>query len=211
MHLLYTVPLIRNQLSVSQCLTQIQMQYQYFCAFTNNLKSKPRHLPIMAGPNLVTALRGFKIRTSTLDKFVIAHGKPDGTKCGTIPPLYKYDDEGNATDEISEVLRARTEAFAGKSSSLTTVLLVMPSVEGHDHSSWAYVAYSYAHIYAQRHITPQDPSEQMPQGFEDLRQDVLGYSSSPEEHDEGLMGLFVVLTEGRVGSIPPELLERDQV
>lgn len=165
----------------------------------------------MAGPNLVTALRGFKIRTSTLDKFLIAHGKPHGTNSGTIPPIYKYDDNGNATDEISEVLRAQIEAVAGKSSSPATVLLVMPSVEGHDPSSWAYVAYSYAQVYAQRHITPQDPSEQMPQGFEELRQDVLKYSSSSEENDEGLVGLFVVITEARTGPTPSELLERDQV
>lgn len=165
----------------------------------------------MPGPNLVTALRGFKIRTSTLDKFLIAHGKYHGIKSGSIPPIYKYDDNGNATDEISEVLRAQIEAGAGKSTSLATVLLVMPSVEGHDHSSWAYIAYSYVQVYAQRHINPQDNSEQMPQGFEELRQNVLRHSSSSEESDEGLMGLFVVVTEGRVGSVPPELLERDQV
>ncbi|KAH8779759.1 hypothetical protein F5883DRAFT_689331 [Diaporthe sp. PMI_573] len=150
----------------------------------------------MAGPDLVTALRGFKIRTATLDKFLIAHGKPLGTNSGNIPPFYDYDDNGNTTDEISAVLRA--------SSGLATVLLVMPFVEGHDPSSWAYVAYSYAHIYAQRHITPQDPSEQMPQGFQELRQDVLKYSSSSED-DKGLMGLFVVITEARPGLTLPEL------
>ncbi|CAN8099968.1 unnamed protein product [Discula destructiva] len=156
----------------------------------------------MAGSNLVTALRGFKIRTSTLDKFLVAHGKPHGTNSGTIPPIYKYDDNGNATDEISEVLRAQIEAVAGKSSSLATVLLVMPS-------SRAYVAYSYAQIYAQRHINPQGHSEQMPQGFEELRQDVLKYNTNSEDNDEGLMGL-VVITECRAGPTPTELLERDQ-
>lgn len=60
----------------------------------------------MPGPNLITALRGFKVRLSTLDNFLVAHGKPHGTNTGTIPPIYKYDDEGNATDEVSELLRA---------------------------------------------------------------------------------------------------------
>lgn len=156
----------------------------------------------MAGPDLVTALRGFKIRTATLDKFLIAHGKPLGTDTAYIPPAYDYDDNGNATDEISEVLRS----FSG----IASVLLVMPSIEGHDRSSWAYVACSYAHIYAQRNITPEDPAEQIPQGFEELRRDVLKYSSSSDE-DEGLMGLFVVLTEERAGPTPPELRERWKV
>ncbi|KAG8159399.1 hypothetical protein KVR01_011060 [Diaporthe batatas] len=155
----------------------------------------------MAGPDLVTALRGFKIRTTTLNKFLIAYGKPLGIDSAYIPPAYDYDDNGNATDEISEVLRAN--------SGLASVLLVMPSVEGHSRSSWAYVAYSYAHIYAQRNITPQDPAEQIPQGFEELRQDVLKHSSSLEE-GEGLMGLFVVLTEDRPGPTPRELQERNR-
>lgn len=156
----------------------------------------------MVGSNLVTALRGFKIRTATLDKYLIDRGKPAGTNSATIPPYYDYDTNGNATDEISEVLRA--------SSSISSVLFVMPSVEGHDRSSWAYVTYSCAHIYAQRHITPQDPDEQVPPGFEELRQDVLKYSSRSEE-DEGLMGLFVVITEARPGPTPSELRERGQV
>ncbi|POS75144.1 hypothetical protein DHEL01_v206459 [Diaporthe helianthi] len=153
----------------------------------------------MGGQNLVTALRGFKIRTATLDKYLIDRDKPAGTNSATIPPYYIYDANGNATDEISEVLRA--------SSSIASVLLVMPSVEGHDRSSWAYVAYSCTHIYAQRHITPQDPTEKVPKGFEELRQDVLKHSSSLEE-DEGLMGLFIVITEARPGPTPPELRER---
>lgn len=165
----------------------------------------------MAGPNLVTAHRGFKIHTSTLDKFLIAHGKPKGTDSGAVPPNYTYDDNGNASDEISEILCGQMQAITGKCSSLTTVLLLMPSVEGHSRSSWAYVAYSYAHIYAQRHITPQDPLDQMPQGFEELRQDVLSYSSNSKEDGEGLMGLFVIITEGRAGPVPPELLERRRV
>ncbi|KAG8165338.1 hypothetical protein KVR01_005613 [Diaporthe batatas] len=72
-----------------------------------------------------------------------------------------------------------------------------------------YVAYSCAHIYAQRHVTPQGPDEKVPQGFKELRQGVLNYSSS-SEGDEGLMGLFIVITEARPGPTPPELQERWQ-
>lgn len=164
----------------------------------------------MPGPNLITALRGFKVRISTLDKFLVAHGKPHGTNTGATPPIYEYDDNGNATEEISELLRAQVKA-AGNSdgSGLNTILLVIPSVEGHDCSYWAYVAYSYVQIYAHRHITSQDPPEKIPQGFEELRQNVLKYSL--DYKDEGLVGLFIVFTEGRPGRTPPEILKRDQV
>lgn len=167
----------------------------------------------MPGPNLITALRGFKVRLSTLDNFLVAHGKPHGTNTGTIPPIYKYDDEGNATDEVSELLRAQAKGAASNSDadSLKRILLVIPSVEGHDYSPWAYIAYSYAQVYAHRHVTPQDPSEQIPQGFEELRQDILNYSSSPDYEHEGLIGLFIVITEGRVGQTPSELRQRYQV
>jgi hypothetical protein len=86
----------------------------------------------------------------------------------------------------------------------------MPSVEGHNRS-WVYIAYSYAQVYAHRQITPQDPPEQIPQGFEELRQDILKYSASPDDENDGLLGLFIVFTECRPGLTPPELLERYQV
>jgi hypothetical protein len=81
----------------------------------------------MAGPDLVTTLRGFKIRTATLDKFLIAYSKPLETNSGNIPPFYDYNNNRNATNKISAVLHA--------SSSLATILLVMPSIKGHDPSS----------------------------------------------------------------------------
>lgn len=86
-----------------------------------------------------------------------------------------------------------------------------PSVEGHDRSSHAYVAYSYVHVYAQRRITPDVPPEQVPVGFEELRQEILGYSKDREEIGEGLMGLFIVFTDDRPSPDPLEVQERDEV
>ncbi|KAK7741834.1 hypothetical protein SLS53_004899 [Cytospora paraplurivora] len=172
----------------------------------------------MTGPTLITVLRGFKVRTSTLDNFLIANGHPNGIQTETFPPIYKYDyDNGVATDEISEVLRAKVRAAAAAASmpsnsgtaiNTTGILLVVPSVEGHTDSAWSYVSYSYAQVYAQRHITAEDPSEQVPPGFQELRQEVLGHSSVPDHGDEGLLGLYVVATKERAGLVPAGLRER---
>lgn len=175
----------------------------------------------MPGPNLITALRGLKVRIATLDKYLMAHGMPDGTNNGSIPPFYKYDDRGNATEEISELLRAQARAAAAtanndnnnseSNSRLDSILLVIPWVGGHDSSPWVYIAYSYHQVYAHRQITAQDPPEEMPRGFKELRQEILKHSASPDDGDEGIVGLFVVFTEGRPGRLPPALLERYQV
>ncbi|ROW07016.1 hypothetical protein VPNG_06647 [Cytospora leucostoma] len=170
----------------------------------------------MTGPTLITVLRGFKVRTSTLDNFLIANGHPNGIQTGPSPPIYKYDyDNCVATDETSEVLRAKVRAAAasmpsdsGTATNTTGVLLVVPSVEGHTDSAWSYVSYSYAQVYAQRHITAEDPSERVPPGFEELRQEVLGHSSHTDHRDEGLLGLFVVSARERAGMIPAVLRER---
>lgn len=163
----------------------------------------------MPGPNLITVLRGFKVRTSTLDEFLVANGKAHGIQTGTLPPLYTYDDNGNATDEISEVLRSRVQAAGGTDT--TGVLFLVPPVEGHDHSAWAYISYSYSQVYAQRRITTEDPPERVPPGFEELRRKILGYSSSPDCKDEGLIGLYIVLSEKRASSLPAVLKERYNV
>lgn len=122
---------------------------------------------------------------------------PHGIETGAMPPIYEYGNKGNATDEISELLRAQVKAAAAdsanggtgdSSSSFDSILLVTPSLEDHDRSAWAYIAYSYAHIYAHRQITAQDPSEQTPKGFEELRQDVIKHSTSLGHPDEGLQG-----------------------
>lgn len=150
----------------------------------------------MPDPNMITVLR---VLTDTLDKFLVPHGFPRGTDTGAVPPIYKYDDNGNATEAISELLRAQVRLAAGDSDSsgLERILLVMPSVTGHDPSSWVYIAYSFTQVYAHGHITPQEPPEQVPQGFEELRHDILKYSAHPDDENEGLEGLFIVFTEGR--------------
>jgi hypothetical protein len=143
----------------------------------------------MPGPNLVTVLRGLKVRVSTMDAFLIANGKLHGTDSSSFIPFY----DSGTPDEISALLRAK----AGSDD----ILYVVPSVEGHDRSSHVYVAYSCLHVYAQRCITANDPADKIPEGFRKLREEIL---KSGGDNEEGLVGLFVVYTD-RPGPNPPEL------
>lgn len=147
----------------------------------------------MPEPNLITVLRGLKVRVSTMDAFLIANGKPHGTDGSSFVPFY----DGDKPDEISALLRAK----AGSDE----ILYVVPSVEGHDRSSHVYVACSYLHVYAQRCITANEPADRIPEGFRKLLEEILKFGGHDEE---GLVGLFVIYTEERSGPDPPELEER---
>jgi len=163
----------------------------------------------MPGSNTITALRGFRVRVSTLDKFLVANGRVHGADRGWAP---FWDDEPAAPNEISALLREK----AGGGSRL---VYVVPAVEGHDFTPYVYVAYQYRHVYSQLRITPEDPPEQpVPTEFEQLRQEILGYSDGAGEEgarevdqEDGAMGLYIVYTEDRWAPIPPELEERDKV
>lgn len=159
----------------------------------------------MPGPNTITALRGFKVRISTLNAFLVANGKEHGAEEG-FPPFY----DGPDPDDISALLREKV-AINESGENTDGILYVVPSVEGHDRSPYAYIAYSYVHVYAQRRITPESPPEQVPRGFEELREEILAYSKDREENQEGLMGLFIVFTDERPSPDPPELQERYRV
>lgn len=149
----------------------------------------------MPGPNLITVLRGLKVRVSTMDAFLIANGKRHGTDSSSgFVPFY----DSGTPDRITALLRSK----AGSDE----ILYLVPSVEGHDRSSHVYVAYSYFHVYAQRCITTDDPPDKIPEGFEKLREEILQFGGDDEE---GLVGLFLVYTE-RPGPDPPEIQERNK-
>ncbi|KAH8777757.1 hypothetical protein F5883DRAFT_696637 [Diaporthe sp. PMI_573] len=135
----------------------------------------------MPGPNLITVLRGLKVRVSTMDAFLIANGKLHGTDSSSFIPFY----DSGTPDEISALLRAK----AGSDD----ILYVVPSVEGHDRSSHVYVAYSCLHVYAQRCITANDPADKIPEGFRKLREEILksgGDNDRPGPNPPELEGRF---------------------
>lgn len=82
-----------------------------------------------------------------------------------------------APDGITTLLRAKAGVGSG-------VLYVVPSADGHDVTPYVYVAYQYRHVYSQLRITSMDPPEQpLPAGFEELRQEVLGYRGDGASQD----------------------------
>lgn len=165
---------------------------------------------IMPGTNTVTALRGFRVRLTTLDKYLVANDKVHGAQNG-FAPFYHFE-KPEGPDEISALLRANGGGSSG-------ILYVVPAAEGHDITPYVYVAYQYRHVYSQLRITPQDPPEEpVPAAFEELRQEILGYRAGPGDgaaqefdEDDGAMGLYIVYTEGRSAPEPPELEERYKV
>lgn len=177
---------------------------------SNDNNNETHRKLIMPGSNTITALRGFRVRLSTLDKFLVANGKVHGAENG-FAPLYDFD-KPEGPDEISALLRAKSGGGSG-------MLYVVPAAEGHDITPYVYVAYQYRHVYSQLRITPQDPPEQpVPAEFEQLRQEILRYRASSGDgasqgvdEEDGAMGLYIVYTGGRSAPIPPELRERYKV
>lgn len=108
------------------------------------------------------------------------------------------------------ILRARTTTIdngIGRSG----ILVAVPSAYPHDRSPWVHVAYSHTFVYSQRLIPTHDIRKKPPRGFEQLRQEILDCSSSPDASNEGLLGFHIVTTGGRSGPLPEELLEHRKV
>lgn len=161
--------------------------------------------------SLITALRGFKVHSYTLDLYLSGHGDYQGTNIGRDPPYYRYDNSGAASDKASELLRARAAALGGDGDT-SRILIVLPYVEPHERSPWVYVAYSYVFVYSQLLITADSLPDKVPRGFEELRQDILEESGSLlDSGDEGQMGFYIVRTDCRLSPTPAELHERYEV
>lgn len=146
-------------------------------------------------------LRGFKVPFKVLDGFLLAHNiwETEGL-CSGIAPFYNKD-----PDKTSTLLRNKV----GNGDTKTRVFV--PYKMSLDHASHGYVAYDWIMVFAQRRIKPSELSEIPPEGFEDLRREILSYS--PETNDslvdnpEYQNGLWVVITDERV-YVPPELRQR---
>ncbi|KAF7552738.1 hypothetical protein G7Z17_g4134 [Cylindrodendrum hubeiense] len=153
-----------------------------------------------------TILRGFKISVAGLDAFLCANGVDE--TYGRPPMAENHPDK----DTISALLYTKiTEA--GGTASKNKFRVVIPSREGHDPSTVAYVTYSWLTVYAHCDLRlDEDSFIQIPIGFEELRNEILSYADKVTKggiSDEGRMGLFAVHThEFRGFSNPQELIDR---
>jgi hypothetical protein len=157
-----------------------------------------------------TILRGFKVSVAVLDAFLAANGIDETYG---IPPFYKNHPD---KDPISALLFTKITK-AGGTANKNKFRIMIPSREGHDRSTVAYVTYSWVTIYAHRELRlDEDLPMEVPTGFEELRREILsfggGIADSNKIADEGRIGLFVVYTQGFRGMFtPPTQYERAKV
>jgi hypothetical protein len=169
---------------------------------------------------LITALRGFKVPVSILDRYLEAHGVEP--TYGYPPFYYNTTWDGQShhyhtelQDDGSKFLRAKVDAIAG---SPTNTRIFVPQAEGQPRSTHAYVAYAWVMVYAQRRLDlAEELPNRAPPGFAGLRSEILGYADGgeletlqvkrlEEEGDDPTAALYVVKMYER--SYPLELYSR---
>ncbi|CAM1502299.1 Fc.00g042830.m01.CDS01 [Cosmosporella sp. VM-42] len=150
-----------------------------------------------------TILRGFKVSVAALDEFLMANGVEE--TLGAAPFYSHHPDKC----PISILLHKKiTEA--GGTADRNNFRVIIPSREGTDLSTVAYVTYTWVQMYAQLELhLDEDLPVAIPAGFEALKTDILSYCDKiPREDkikDEGKMGLFAVYTHGIRGHYVPQI------
>ncbi|KAK4043379.1 hypothetical protein C8A01DRAFT_13083 [Parachaetomium inaequale] len=150
-----------------------------------------------------TLLRGFQVSVAVLDAFLAAN-KVDET-FGT-PPFYKDHPDH---DPISKLLLAKIARFDEKADK-TKFRVILPSVEGDDIATTAYVTCAWVSVKVHREVklVHNLPAE-LPKGFEELRYEILAFGDkvAAEERivDDGEMGVYLVVTYDIRGMCGPLL------
>jgi len=150
-----------------------------------------------------TLIRGFKVSVATLDAFLRANNVYE--TYGT-PPFYK---EHPDKDPISKLLFAKISQYDSDVDKNKFRVLI-PAIEGAGRSKTAYVAYAWAAVRAHREIKiNEDLPAGVPKGFEELRQEILGYGKDVGDGDkiadEGKLGIYMVVTYDIRGDYGDEL------
>jgi hypothetical protein len=149
------------------------------------------------GPT-IAIIRGLKVRVPVLDSFLRAN-KVDETY--GMAPFYHVD-----PDEQSQFLRSKVGGGD------TRTRIFVPSKQGHNESNFAYVAYAWEMVYAQKEISldQQLPAEP-PRGWEALKDEILSFSydidSVWREAGHGKTGLFIIVSDERRYR-PPSIQQR---
>ncbi|KAL2015090.1 hypothetical protein VTK56DRAFT_6322 [Thermocarpiscus australiensis] len=135
---------------------------------------------------ITAVLRGFKVPVAVLDRFLQANGLME---TAGYPPFYGPD-----LDDASKLLRAKIDNSNNKTR------LFIPYRMNRKQSTFAYVAYTWVFVYAQRklHVAEELP-DRAPEGFAELRNEIMGFAAEGGEgeqpQDEDLTGMFVVITD----------------
>jgi hypothetical protein len=120
---------------------------------------------------LTAILRGFKVPVAVLDRFLKAnHVEPT---YGYTPSYYRPE-----LDAGSSFLRTKLATVTGDSNTR----IFIPQVEGESKSAYAYVAYAWVMIYAQRKLDlAEELPNRAPPGFSELRSEILGFANAGDE------------------------------
>lgn len=136
----------------------------------------------------IAIIRGLKVRVPVLDRFLDANGV-DMTY--GLAPFYDVD-----PDEQSRLLRSKVGGGD------TRTRIFVPDKRGHNETNFAYVAWAWEMVYAQKEILlgqqlPMDP----PMGWAAVKDEILSFGhntdSSWEAAGHGKMGLFIVVSDER--------------
>lgn len=152
---------------------------------------------------LTTLLRGFKVPVAVLDRFLETnHVEPT---YGNTPSYHHRE-----LDAGSKFLRTKLDATAGDNKPR----IFIPQIEAQQRSAYAYIAYAWVMIYAQRKIDlAEDLPDRAPLGFAQLRSEILGFANGGKEETlqvERLRGgdgedptaaLFVVVADDKPYSL----------
>lgn len=146
--------------------------------------------------SVIAILRGLKVRVSVLDRFLCANHVDETFG---IPPFYDVD-----PDKQSRLLRSKARD--------TRTRIFVPSIVDHGASNFAYVAYTWEMIYAQKEISlDQQLPENPPEGWDALKDEILSFSHDIDatwrESGHGKIGLFIVVSDDRT-YVPSSILKR---
>ncbi len=134
------------------------------------------------GP-VTTILRGFKVPVAVIDRFLEANG---------IDETYGWPPRYDTLDEPSKLLRTQLGG--------TKTRLFIPHRLGHQLSAFAYVAYDWIFVFAQRKILPEELAPTPPPGFAELCNEIIRGASEQEREQlrfqsEDLTAMYVINTE----------------
>lgn len=152
------------------------------------------------GPT-IAIVRGLKVRVPVLDRFLDANGFD---KTYGLAPFYDVD-----PDKQSRLLRSKVGGGD------TRTRIFVPSKLSHTETKFAYVAWAWEMVYAQKEILlDQQLPTNPPTGWAAVKDEILSFSHDTDSNStaagHGQTGLFIVVSDERP-YFPPSFLQQTTV
>ncbi|KAG7286691.1 hypothetical protein NEMBOFW57_009002 [Staphylotrichum longicolle] len=135
---------------------------------------------------VTTVLRGLRVQVAALDRFLQENGL---MPTFGDPPFY------DEVDPASKLIRAKL----GDDNDDSKTRLFIPFRKGRKPSDFAYIAYDWITVFAQRHLDlAEELLDRPPPGFAELRCEIMRFADDGEpgqQKVEDLSALFVIVTD----------------